>query len=72
MLRFHCSQDAWSDQDGRLHMDPQQSYQLLRAWKTAEGLSLIFERPFDTCDPRDYLIEVRGGAPSALQRLGHL
>uniref|UniRef100_A0ABM5F5Y1 Dopamine beta-hydroxylase n=2 Tax=Pogona vitticeps TaxID=103695 RepID=A0ABM5F5Y1_9SAUR len=49
--------DAWSDQDGRLHMDPQQSYQLLRAWKTAEGLSLIFERPFDTCDPRDYLIE---------------
>ncbi|KAJ7308171.1 hypothetical protein JRQ81_008688 [Phrynocephalus forsythii] len=49
--------DAWSGPDGQLHMDPRQNYQLLRAWRRAEGLSLVFQRPFDTCDPRDYLIE---------------
>ncbi|XP_045326225.1 dopamine beta-hydroxylase [Leopardus geoffroyi] len=49
--------DAWSDQRGQIYLDSQQDYQLLRAWRTPEGLSLIFKRPFDTCDPKDYLIE---------------
>ncbi|XP_011382356.1 dopamine beta-hydroxylase [Pteropus vampyrus] len=49
--------DAWSDQRGQLHLDPQQDYQLLRAQRTPAGLSLLFKRPFSTCDPRDYLIE---------------
>ncbi|KAF0876080.1 dopamine beta-hydroxylase [Crocuta crocuta] len=49
--------DAWSDQWGQIHLDFQQDYQLLKAQRTAEGLSLLFKRPFDTCDPKDYLIE---------------
>lgn len=55
-------QDAWSDQKGQIHLDAQQDYQLLQAQRTPQGLSLLFRRPFSTCDPRDYLIEV-GGAP---------
>jgi hypothetical protein len=51
-------QDAWSDQKGQLHLDAQQDYQLLRAQGTSDGLSLLFKRPFATCDPQDYLIEV--------------
>uniref|UniRef100_A0A8C9KFG6 Dopamine beta-hydroxylase n=1 Tax=Panthera tigris altaica TaxID=74533 RepID=A0A8C9KFG6_PANTA len=49
--------DAWSDQRGQIHLDSRQDYQLLRARRTPKGLSLIFKRPFDTCDPKDYLIE---------------
>nr|XP_020009224.1 dopamine beta-hydroxylase [Castor canadensis] len=49
--------DAWSDQKGQLHLDAQQDYQLLRAQGTSDGLSLLFKRPFATCDPQDYLIE---------------
>ncbi|NXF96867.1 DOPO hydroxylase, partial [Eubucco bourcierii] len=49
--------DAWSDAHGQLHMDSQQDYQLLGAWKTPEGLYLLFRRAFSTCDPKDYLIE---------------
>ncbi|XP_069465731.1 dopamine beta-hydroxylase [Ambystoma mexicanum] len=49
--------DAWSDQDGRLHMDSQQDYQLLEAHKNEKGLYLIFKRAFSTCDPKDYHIE---------------
>ncbi|XP_025779439.1 dopamine beta-hydroxylase [Puma concolor] len=49
--------DAWSDQRGQIHLDSRQDYQLLRTRRTPEGLSLIFKRPFDTCDPKDYLIE---------------
>ncbi|XP_037653314.1 dopamine beta-hydroxylase [Choloepus didactylus] len=49
--------DAWSDQKGQLHLDPQQDYQLLQAQKTPEGLYLLFKRPFATCDPKDYFIE---------------
>ncbi|KAJ6619009.1 hypothetical protein lerEdw1_014923 [Lerista edwardsae] len=49
--------DAWTDQDGQLHMDAQQDYKLIRAQKTPEGLYLLFKRSFGTCDPKDYLIE---------------
>ncbi|XP_024418171.2 dopamine beta-hydroxylase [Desmodus rotundus] len=49
--------DAWSDQKGQIHLDAQQDYQLLQAQRTPEGLSLLFRRPFSTCDPQDYLIE---------------
>ncbi|MEE6509974.1 hypothetical protein FKM82_028623, partial [Ascaphus truei] len=49
--------DAWSDEQGQLHMDFQQDYQLLMARQAPEGLYLRFKRPFNTCDPRDYLIE---------------
>lgn len=55
-------QDAWSDQKGQIHLDAQQDYQLLEAQRTPQGLTLLFRRPFSTCDPRDYLIEVGGGA----------
>lgn len=54
-------QDAWSDEKGQLHLDAQQDYQLLQAQRTPQGLSLLFRRPFSTCDPRDYLIEVGAG-----------
>lgn len=53
-------QDAWSDQKGQIHLDSQQDYQLLQAQRTPENLILLFKRPFSTCDPRDYLIEVGG------------
>ncbi|NXY49014.1 DOPO hydroxylase, partial [Ceuthmochares aereus] len=49
--------DAWSDAEGRLHMDSQQDYQLLGARKAPKGLYLFFRRAFSTCDPKDYLIE---------------
>ncbi|XP_041530850.1 dopamine beta-hydroxylase [Microtus oregoni] len=49
--------DAWSDQKGQLHLDAQQDYQLLQVQRTPDGLSLLFKRPFVTCDPKDYLIE---------------
>ncbi|XP_036185085.1 dopamine beta-hydroxylase isoform X2 [Myotis myotis] len=49
--------DAWSDQKGQIHLDAQQDYQLLQAQRTPQGLTLLFRRPFSTCDPRDYLIE---------------
>ncbi|XP_068104131.1 dopamine beta-hydroxylase [Hyperolius riggenbachi] len=49
--------DAWSDREGRLHIDSHQDYQLLSAQQTPEGLYLVFKRPFTTCDPKDYLIE---------------
>ncbi|EHH56997.1 hypothetical protein EGM_06549 [Macaca fascicularis] len=49
--------DAWSDQKGQIHLDPQQDYQLLQVERTPEGLALLFKRPFGTCDPKDYLIE---------------
>ena len=64
-------QDAWSDQKGQIHLDAQQDYQLLRAQRTREGLSLLFKRPFGTCDPKDYLIEV-GGSPLAQETVGHV
>lgn len=54
-------QDAWSDQKGQIHPDSQQDYQLLQAERTPDGLSLLFKRPFSTCDPQDYRIEVGGG-----------
>ncbi|XP_045878939.1 dopamine beta-hydroxylase isoform X2 [Meles meles] len=49
--------DAWSDEQGRIHLDSQQDYQLLQARRTPDGLCLLFKRPFGTCDPKDYLIE---------------
>nr|XP_024108152.2 dopamine beta-hydroxylase isoform X1 [Pongo abelii]XP_054376834.1 dopamine beta-hydroxylase isoform X1 [Pongo abelii] len=49
--------DAWSDQKGQIHLDSQQDYQLLQVQRTPEGLTLLFKRPFGTCDPKDYLIE---------------
>ncbi|XP_076875205.1 dopamine beta-hydroxylase [Brachyhypopomus gauderio] len=49
--------DAWSDADGRVMLDSQQDYQLLDARNTPEGFCLLFKRPFNTCDPHDYVIE---------------
>ncbi|CAH2316800.1 dopamine beta-hydroxylase [Pelobates cultripes] len=49
--------DAWSDQEGRIHIDSQQDYQLLMAQQAPEGLYIVFKRAFSTCDPHDYLIE---------------
>ncbi|NXU50434.1 DOPO hydroxylase, partial [Turnix velox] len=50
-------QDAWSDAQGKLHMDSQQDYQLLGARRAPEGFYLLIRRAFSTCDPKDYLIE---------------
>ncbi|XP_027018319.2 dopamine beta-hydroxylase isoform X1 [Tachysurus fulvidraco] len=49
--------DAWSDDEGRVTLDTQQDYELLDAQNTPEGFSLLFRRPFSTCDPHDYVIE---------------
>ncbi|XP_072228027.1 dopamine beta-hydroxylase [Leuresthes tenuis] len=49
--------DAWSDSKGHVSLDSQQDYELIEAKHRADGFYLIFKRPFDTCDPRDYLIE---------------
>ncbi|XP_053500872.1 LOW QUALITY PROTEIN: dopamine beta-hydroxylase-like [Ictalurus furcatus] len=49
--------DAWSDDEGRVTLDSQQDYELLDARNTPEGFSLLFKRPFSTCDPHDYVIE---------------
>ncbi|KAG7322978.1 hypothetical protein KOW79_014324 [Hemibagrus wyckioides] len=49
--------DAWSDDDGQVTLDSQQDYELLDARNTPEGFSLLFRRPFSTCDPHDYVIE---------------
>ncbi|KAJ7986890.1 hypothetical protein DPEC_G00333090 [Dallia pectoralis] len=49
--------DAWSDSEGRVSLDSQQDYELIEARQTPEGFSLLFKRPFSTCDPHDYIIE---------------
>ncbi|XP_032757751.1 dopamine beta-hydroxylase [Rattus rattus] len=49
--------DAWSDQKGQIHLDTHQDYQLLQAQRASNSLSLLFKRPFVTCDPKDYVIE---------------
>ncbi|XP_072310015.1 dopamine beta-hydroxylase [Eucyclogobius newberryi] len=49
--------DAWSDSEGRVSLDTQQDYDLIRAEQRPDGFYLLFKRPFATCDPRDYLIE---------------
>lgn len=41
-----------------MSLDSQQDYQLIEAKQTPEGFYLLFKRPFSTCDPRDYIIEV--------------
>uniref|UniRef100_A0A8C8G3M0 Dopamine beta-hydroxylase n=1 Tax=Oncorhynchus tshawytscha TaxID=74940 RepID=A0A8C8G3M0_ONCTS len=54
-------QDVWSDSQGRVNLDSQQDYQqdyqLMAATQTPEGFSLLFKRPFSTCEPQDYIIE---------------
>lgn len=52
-------QDAWSDGKGHVSLDTQQDYELLEAKQKPDGYHLLFRRPFSTCDPRDYLIQVR-------------
>ncbi|KAK7896245.1 hypothetical protein WMY93_021570 [Mugilogobius chulae] len=49
--------DAWSDSAGRVSLDTQQDYNLIRAEQREDGFCLLFKRSFATCDPRDYLIE---------------
>lgn len=52
-------QDAWSDSEGHVSLDSQQDYELIEAKQKPDGFYLFFKRPFSTCDPKDYLIEVR-------------
>lgn len=49
-------------------MDAQQNYQLLGARRIGGGLSLLFKRPFVTCDPKDYMIEVESSASETILR----
>lgn len=51
-------QDAWSDSEGHVSLDSQQDYELIEAKQKSDGFYLLFKRPFNTCDPKDYLIEV--------------
>lgn len=51
-------QDAWSDGEGHVSLDSQQDYELIEAKQKADGYYLLFKRPFSSCDPRDYLIQV--------------
>lgn len=51
-------QDAWSNSQGHVSLDSQQDYELIEAVQKPDGYYLLFKRPFSTCDPRDYLIEV--------------
>lgn len=55
---FLLHQDAWSDGEGLVSLDSQQDYELIEAKQKPDGYYLLFRRPFSTCDPRDYLIEV--------------
>lgn len=57
-MRFFL-QDAWSDSEGHVSLDTQQDYELIEAKQKPDGFYLLFKRPFNTCDPKDYLIEVR-------------
>lgn len=49
--------DAWSDSEGRVSLDGQQDYDLIKTEHKTDGFHLLFKRPLATCDPRDYLIE---------------
>ncbi len=51
-------QDVWSDSEGHVSLDSQQDYELIEAKHTPGRFYLLFKRRFNTCDPRDYLIEV--------------
>lgn len=55
-----CSllQDAWSDSKGHVSLDSKQDYELIEAKQKPDAFYLLFKRPFSTCDPEDYLIEV--------------
>uniref|UniRef100_A0ABM0MLH0 Dopamine beta-hydroxylase-like n=1 Tax=Saccoglossus kowalevskii TaxID=10224 RepID=A0ABM0MLH0_SACKO len=50
-------QDAWTDDDSIVHIDVRQSYKIVDYTKRPEIESITFERIFDTCDKRDYVIE---------------
>ncbi|EGW07837.1 Dopamine beta-hydroxylase [Cricetulus griseus] len=63
--------DAWSDQKGQIHLDAQQDCQLLQVQRTSDGLSLLFKRPFVTCDPNDYLIEYEAVVTEGNEALVH-
>lgn len=65
-------QDAWSDSEGRVSLDSQQDYELLETQQKPDGYHLLFKRPFSTCDPRDYLIEVRRVCPGLCWSVGPL
>lgn len=51
-------QDAWSDSEGHVSLDSQQDYDLIETKQEPDSFYLLFKRPFSTCDPKDYLIEV--------------
>lgn len=52
-------QDAWSDSQGCVSLDRQQDYRLMAATQTPERFSPLFKWSFSTCDPQDYIIEVK-------------
>lgn len=52
-------QDAWSDSQGCVSLDSQQDYRLMAATQTPERFSPLFKWSFSTCDPQDYIIEVK-------------
>ncbi|XP_072015163.1 dopamine beta-hydroxylase-like [Amphiura filiformis] len=52
------AKDFWTDSSGRLHKDKSQDYRLLDYDVTSDDrLELVFSRPIDTCDAKDYQIQ---------------
>ena len=53
-------QDFWTDRSGYLHKDTHENYRLFDYSLTSDDqLELLFSRPIDTCDKKDYRIQVR-------------
>ena len=68
MITLFDLQEAYTDKDGTIYEDRHTGDYKFSGWRAkttdvaAEGFSVLleveFQRKFDTCDPRDYRIEV--------------
>ena len=56
----------YTDETGRLHTDVQQDYTVLDVHARANHVHVTFERKYDTCDVKDYLIDVSICLPLSL------
>ena len=54
------SQDAYSETFAMPRADPQQSVELVSMNDNGTMLTATIRRPLDTCDPRDWRIQVCG------------
>ncbi|XP_071450350.1 dopamine beta-hydroxylase [Hetaerina americana] len=49
--------DTWADLDGRLRLDESQDCEDFMFKRQGDSIKFAFKRKFDSCDPRDYVIE---------------